>query len=77
MPDEPTFCCTCDNVQEQSRREPEYRWLCRASPRDTFPAYTSPGAITGEPFYRCRQINEWGSCELWTPRRKKESPDAQ
>lgn len=76
MPDEPVFCEDCDNVQEQTRKEAAYRWLCRASPRETFLIYTQRGAVT-EPFYRCQAINTNGCCPEWTPRRKKEAPDAQ
>lgn len=73
---EPVFCEDCDGVQEQTRKEPHYRWLCRSSPRETFNLYTHRGAVT-EPFYRCQAINTNGCCELWTPRPKKGSGDAQ
>lgn len=77
MPDEPTYCEDCDLVQEQTRKEAPYRWLCTASPRETYPAYTKRGTITGEPFYRCQLQNQLGACPMFTPRRKKEAPDAQ
>lgn len=76
MSDEPTYCEDCDNVQEQTRKEQPYRWLCRASPRETFPGYTHRGAVS-EPFYRCQNVNTSGCCPDFTPRRKKETPDAQ
>lgn len=63
----PTFCVDCDFVHGDSRRDPEYRWLCVQHKRLDGKGYTSPNARAEAPYLYCRDVNA-GACPLWAPR---------
>jgi hypothetical protein len=69
------YCEDCLNVHDGTRREHPNRWLCMRAKREAYPAYTVRGAIQGEPYFRCHQINRNGECEMFAPRPRKGKPD--
>lgn len=63
----PTYCIACDNVEAGSRKQPSYRWLCRAHKRLFNDGFVDPSSWSNaEPFLRCRDVNA-GACPLFSP----------
>ena len=60
MTDEPTLCIRCAHLHGEARRDPYYRWMCVAAPRELEFSFVT-GRPEGWSYRFCRDMNS-GDC---------------
>lgn len=69
MSQKPTYCCDCDHLHPDSRKQNPHSWLCMKFPRLEGMGFVSPDWwAKNEPYMRCAGING-GLCATYKPRR--------
>lgn len=64
-----TFCEDCEHVHPDTRKQEPWRMRCMKAPTRPGYGFVSRTFSPDPPYVRCFDINKYGECEMFEPRR--------
>ena len=70
-----TWCCDCDHVHPEGRKDAPWRWRCMKAPLEPKGfGFVTPAYAPSPPYELCSRVNEHGDCGMFSTRRAAPNP---
>lgn len=70
---DPIYCNDCEHVEQHSRKQQTYGWLCRKFHRRPKGAISEKVLDVDPPFERCVDVNRYNNCQEFTQKKDIEN----